>query len=184
LTLYFTSGDAKGNKTTFFDKRAGGERPLPSWTTFNHISLCAIGKPFSQLSGEEKMIKLWNSATSSEEPTTVMTLPELMGKKVLLGLYKIRENKRVKDASGNYVDTAEERLFNEISKVFHAESRRTVGEAKAGMSTGEFIDKWAAKHQGNLNDKYKAPKGGTTSAMAAPSSGAAPAAAPDLFATG
>ena len=105
---------------------------------------------------------------------------DMVGKKVMLGIVEVLENKSVKDNSGKYVPIADTRKTNEISKVFN-EDGLTTSEIKAGVAEPVFMRTWVDKFQGQVIDKTSkdlAPAAGGTK----PGLKAAVAAADDMFA--
>lgn len=150
--------------------------PLPGFTVAEDLCLCATGKPLSEQDSAEKILSIYDSEAKKELPKAVMTLPDLQGKKVLLGIVKATVDKQIKNTTtGNYEPTGESREENNIEKVFEINTRMTVSEARNGKEKGEFIDAWQAKHKDTVRDK-RSNKGSTPGAPTRP--GAAPAAAP------
>ena len=182
-TIYFTSGDSKGGKHYY--ERDGKKYPLPGFTTVNDIALLATGKDLSQQTMEEKVVKLYDYDAGKELPTQVTVVSSLTGQKVKLGIVRIRENKTKKnDSTGAYEPINEERLINNISKVFHADTGKTVTEYQAKSDTAEFLPKWKEKHDGNDVDKYKEVTGSGKSGLPGGASGGssnAPASGSSLF---
>lgn len=151
-TLWITSGDAKGNKNYYVDKN-GLKRLLPGMLEADQISTITAAKPMSALTPEEKTIKLWDYETSSEQPTKVHALTEMVGQDILLGLHKCRDNK-VKKVGEKYVDQKADRHFNELDKVFYADGF-SVTEKLAEAETPLFNEKWSAKYGPDfIDDRY------------------------------
>jgi hypothetical protein len=151
-TLWITSGDAKGNKNFYTDKN-GLKRLLPGMLDADQIATITADKPMATLTPEEKTIKLWNYDTSSEEPTKVHALTEMIGQDLLVGLHKVRDNK-VKLVEGKYIDLKADRNFNELDKVFYPDGF-SVTEKLAEASEAVFNGKWAAKYPVDfVDDRY------------------------------
>lgn len=148
------------------NKQTGHKVFLDGFIQLNDICLCATGKELRDMETESRVFNIYNFESKSEVPTEVPTIIELMGKEVLLGILKETVNKRVKDAEGNYVDSPETRDENHINKIFHAEKRLTVNEARAGKSEPEFYTKWLERNEGKTRDRSKTVSK-TTSAPAA-----------------
>ena len=138
------------------NKQTGHKVFLDGFTQLNDICLCTVGKELRDMETEPRVFNIYNFESKSEVPTEVPTVVELMGKEVLLGIMKETVNKRVKNADGHYVDSAETRDENHINKVFHAEKRLTVNEARAGKSEPEFYTKWLERNEGKTRDRSKA----------------------------
>lgn len=151
--IYISSGDAKGNKFTYTDKKSGEEKPLPGYSQINSLCQSAIGKQLKDLDPEEKILNLYDYNAKKEIPTKVPVITELLNAPITVGLLKQTEDKRAKDATGNYVATGETRDINVISKVFRTEGRLTNAEIAAGATTGEFAKKWLEKNKGVVVDK-------------------------------
>ena len=152
-TFYVTSGKEKGRKNTYIDKRSGKKRLLPGMETVNQLALITAEKNLQQLSAEVKLIKLWNFEARKELPTEVNVLTEILGTPVLAAITKNRENKRQK-VGDKYIDTAAERVFNEVGKFLHPNGR-SVAEEKAGVEDTPYRDGWAKKFGPEyVNDKY------------------------------
>jgi hypothetical protein len=152
-TLWITSGDKKGNKNYYINKN-GKKFLLPDMVKADQISKITAGKPMSELTAENKTIKLWDFNASAEKPTEVPALPEMIGQPLMVGLIKCRDNKRVNDGSGNYVPTRDERFSNEIDKVFHP-NRFTVTEKEAGAEEAKFANQWEEKYDSEyVRDNY------------------------------
>lgn len=157
-------------KENFFTKD-GKKQPLPGFTVINDICLIATGKELNEQPTEEKIVKVWDPETKSEQPKAVPVLVDCLGKSVSLGILNQLENKEAKDASGEYKPTAETRVSNLIDKVFHPELKVTVAEARLGKETGEFWDAWLKRNQGQQRDRREI-KDGKGDAGGPPKSGA------------
>lgn len=184
---WVTSGDAKGNLPYFIDKNSGEKQYLPGFNRFNAIALMTAGKEPAALTFEEKHVKIYSYAAKAEVPTPVQVAVELLGKKILLGIEKHKVNKQVKSgqklANGKdeYVDGPESREVNEVSKVFHFETRRTLQEAMAKQEEAVFIDKWTESNKGKVKDKMKPAAVGTGTAGAPSASGGSDKPTTSLF---
>lgn len=172
---WVTSGTAKGCLPYFIDKD-GEKQYLPGFNRFNAIALMTAGKEPAALTFEEKHVKIYNHAAKAEVPTPVQVAVELLGKKIYIGIEKHKVNKQVK--SGNklangkdeYVNGPDSVEKNEVTKIFHFETKRTLKEAIAKLETGEFFDQWVDKNKGKVFDKMKPAVAGTGTA-GAPGSG-------------
>jgi len=82
FNLYISSGDDKGNKTTFTDK-SGRERPLPAWGQLKSIlEACGVNKDLNTFiaSGIDGVIEI------GSEKKKVKIFQDLIGKECYLGL--------------------------------------------------------------------------------------------------
>lgn len=154
-TLWVTSGDAKGNKNYYVNQN-GKKFLLPGMQLADQIARIAAGAPMSECNVESKTVKLWDRDAGAEKPREVPVVTSLLGQPILIGLMKHRENRNVNDGSGNYVPSKEERIFNEIDKVFHPDGY-SVTEKEAGAEEAKFHQQWAAKYpEDYVEDNYDA----------------------------
>jgi hypothetical protein len=154
-TLWVASGDKKGNKNYYVDKN-NKKRLLPGMAQADHISHICTEKPLATLTPEEKTIKLYDFDKKAEMPTKVAALTEMHGAKMKVGVHKVRANKVVKNQAGGYDDTAAERIYNEIDKVFYPDGL-TLAEKRDGTITEPvFLGRWVAKFpEDYVDDQYK-----------------------------
>jgi len=153
-TLWVTSGDKKGNKSTYKDK-SGKLQYLPGYNQAEAISLLTLGKKFSTLDHEDKVIKRWDVTLKKEIPQTTKVITELLNQPITVGFIKVVEDKTIKDNNGNYVASGETREVNEINKLFRAADGLTLSEVRSGVTTAEFKDKWADKWEGEVKNRAK-----------------------------
>jgi hypothetical protein len=152
-TLWVTSGDAKGNKNYYVNQN-GKKFLLPGMQLADQIARIAAGCPMSECNVESKTVKLWDRDAGAEKPREVPVVTSLLGQPILVGLMKHRENRNVNDGSGNYVPSKEERIYNEIDKVFHSDGF-SVTEKEAEAEEAKFHQQWAAKYpEDYVEDNY------------------------------
>jgi hypothetical protein len=149
-TLWVTSGDAKGNRNFYINN--GKKFLLPGMQLADQIAHITTGQELGDLTPEPKTIKLWDRDAQAEKPTEVPVLTEMLNKKLVIGLLKIRKNRREQNAEGEYVPVRAERIYNEIDKVFH-ESGHSVTEKETGVEA-EFHQQWASKYGDRMVDNY------------------------------
>ena len=190
--VYFTSGNAKGNKPTY--EKNGKEYFLPGFTVINDMMLMATGTFLADADFEEKIVKVYDFDLKAETNKSVMVPVELVGQTVTFALEKILEAKQVKGDNG-YVDSGETREVNEIQKVFHPELLVTVVEAQEAEKAEKeltpelavFHAAWLEKNKGKTRDKTKGSTGGNGKGGLPPKPGAgagtgtAPAGGKSLF---
>ena len=149
-TFYVTS---KAGLNTYVDKRSGKRRLLPGMDAMNQLSMVTTGKKLPAQDAEEKIVKIWNFDERKELPTPVQALTEMIGQEVLVALTKKRENKRTK-VGNEFVDTPEERIFNEAGKFLHPDGH-TVAEKIAEQDETTYKDTWQKKFGPDyVQDKY------------------------------
>jgi hypothetical protein len=190
--VYFTSGNAKGNKPTY--EKNGKEYFLPGFTVINDMMLMATGTFLADADFEEKIVKVYDFDLKAETNKSVMVPVDLVGQTVTFALEKILEAKQVKGDNG-YVDSGETREVNEIQKVFHPELLVTVVEAQEAEKAEKeltpelavFHAAWLEKNKGKTRDKTKGSTGGNGKGGLPPKPGAgagtgtAPAGGKSLF---
>ena len=175
-TIYITNK----SKENFFTKD-GKKMPLPGFTVINDICLITTGKELHELETEEKIVKIWDPATKTEQPKSVPVVIECLGKTISLAILNQLENKQEKNAAGEYVPTAETRVSNLIDKVFHPELKVTVAEARQGKTAPEFWDAWIKRNQGQQRDRRDVKDGAGAKSSPPKAGGAAPAPRKSLF---
>lgn len=149
----------------------GKKYPLPGYSLVNALTKLTIGKEIPQLTFENKLVKIYNFDLKKDVPTEVPVAVELTGEAVCIGIELIRENKQQKDQAGNYVDTAEIREVNSITRVFHTKTGQTAAEYDA-QAPAEFKALWLKEFKGKVRDKTN--KALTPATTAASTTGAAP----------
>lgn len=173
---YVTSNAANGGRNYYEDKKTGEKHYLPGFNIANAICLLAVGKELTQMTTSLRHVPVYNSVAKAEVPTEVEVLTELLGKKLVIGVLKTRENKRAQDSTGTWVATSEEKTFNEVDKIFDADKLLTVPEIRAQKTDPEFHAKWLEANKGRLNDKYKEIIGGGATGAPPRAAGGAPGA--------
>lgn len=162
--VWFTNREGK---PTY--QKDGKKFMLPGYETVNDLCLVTTGHPFSEQTVAEKVIKVWDPEQKSEVEKAMPVVTSILGLNLLAGVLLVRENKQEKDGSGDYVNIADTRDFNEFDKFFHKDTRKTVPELKRGGDIAEedmFITLWAEKNTGELRDRSK-PVAGSGPAKAA-----------------
>ena len=169
-TLYVTNKQGQN----YYEK--GGKRiPLPGFTVANDLALLSTGHPLSAQDVEEKIAQLYNFEERKEIPTKVQAVTSMMGKSITIGVLKsIVDKTKKNEQTGAYDPTGETREENNIDKVFHAETKKTVSEFTGGVANGEFHDKWVEKNKGQVRNKATGATG--KSGLPGGQGGAAPAA--------
>lgn len=171
LTEYISSGTDKGCNNFYIDKESGEKKLLPGYLKMDALALLATKLELSAQTWEEKLVPIYNYDAKAEVPTKVAVATSMLGTKIKAGVLKISENKTKKnDATGVYDKINEAREINEVSKVFHAETGKTIQEYREQKDAAEFLPKWIEKYGTKTIDKYKTIAG-------APAAGAPGAAA-------
>lgn len=172
-TIYISNKE----KQNYFVKD-NKKQPLPGFTVINDICLIATGKELCEQETEEKVVKVYDPDTKTEQPKAVPVLTECLGKTISLAILQQLENKQAKDSTGEYKPTAETRVSNLIDKVFHPEMKVTVAEARKGMEKGEFWDAWLKRNQGQQRDRRDIKDDGKGASAAPPKAGGTAPASP------
>jgi hypothetical protein len=132
--------------------KEGKKYPLPGYSLVNALTKLTVGKEIPQLTFENKLVKIYNFELKKDVATDVPVAVELSGEAVSIGIELIRENKQQKDQAGNYVDTAEIREINSITRVFHTKTGQTASEYDA-QAPAEFKAMWLKEFKGKIRDK-------------------------------
>jgi hypothetical protein len=148
-TIYYTK---KTGENFYIDKKTEKRTPLPGFTTVNDLALLITGHPLSKQETEEKIVKIYDFESRKELPTPVQVLTALTGKAVKLGIQREIVDKNKQNDAGQYVPTGETRTQNTISKVFHAETGKTVPEFEAKVEEAVFMEAWQARYGGKDKD--------------------------------
>lgn len=157
-TLWVTN-----KKGDFFFERDGKKIPLPGFTHAKNICLVGAGKPICDMHTTEKIVKEYDSSVKAEIEKAVPVLVDLVGKTFKAAIMQTRANKKtLNQATGEWVETNDEVLSNSLEKVFTMDDL-TLNESVSGQEP-DFMLKWLDKHEGKINDKYKAGKSSPASA--------------------
>lgn len=155
-TLWVTN---KKGENFYLNKNDNTKKvPLPGFTVMNDICLVTTEKPLNQQNDEEKVVKVWDSETRSEQPKSVPVLVDLLGKELSVAIGNTLENKTMKQGN-DYVVIADTRNVNTIEKVFHEPTKLTVTEGKNGKTEGEFYQTWLDRNKGVVRDKREIKEG-------------------------
>lgn len=168
-TIYITSGNEKGKKTYYINKNTGKKHNLPGFTTVYNIIAITLNTDLNSAvnASQKKTLMLYDFDAGGEVATEVEhVLVDMIGKKVVLGVKKILENKKQKGDDGKYHAIAETREINEIATAFFPDSKLTVSEKKSGLTEPDFYDKWLDKYEGDVHDKTEKVAGGANTPTA------------------
>jgi len=154
-TIYITN--RKGEN---FYTKDGKKHQLPGFIVMNHLCQVTVGKELHEMTGEDKMVNIYDPEQKKEMPKSVPVLTELLGQEVSLAIVRSTENQTEKQGD-QYVPKADgsTRDVNNIDKVFHTATKMTVHEAQARQKPGgesvvaEFWDKWVERNKGQTRDK-------------------------------
>lgn len=150
-TLWVTSREGKNY---YVDKNSGDKKYLAGFLNADAICCLAAKTPLAEMDTENKMVKIYSADAGQEVPTKVDVLVDLIDKPIKLGLIKQTVIKQ-KKVDGKYVDTNETRDENVIDKVFRASDNKTTAEIRAKAESGEFINAWKEKWEGQTKDRTK-----------------------------
>lgn len=143
----------------------GKKKPQIGFVTVDELCLLATEKPLKDQVTEEKIVPLYDFDAQKELPKPVYVITSILGQRVKVAIEKVKKFKQAKDGAGNYVDTKDTKEENQIQKIFHHESNKTVNEYREGKEAG-FHDQWLGKNKGKVNDRTT--KGSRTSGNARP----------------
>lgn len=174
FTIYMTN---RNGETFYVDKKDSKKKhSLPGFNQVNSLAMLATGVPLSQLTEEEKVIKLYDYDAKAELPQTVKTVAELKDKKIMAGIIKQIVDKKEKNDDGVYVATGETREENEVDKFFCAQEGhegKTITEIEGNVEAS-FIEAWKEKNTGVTRNKAKGAAAGGAAKPGAPAAAAAP----------
>ena len=162
-TIYMSN--SKG-EFTFIDKKTNKPAPLPGFVTVDTLCKMATGKGVNEQETARKTIEVYDSKTKSKVNAEKEVVMSMLKQKVQVAIVQEVHNKNAKDASGNYVPTAETFTSTTIKKVFNAEGL-TQTEVDAGKSEGEFKEAWLKANKDKVFDKtVKVANGATAGGVA------------------
>lgn len=162
-TIYMSN--SKG-EFTFIDKKTNKPAPLPGFVTVDTLCKMATGKGVNEQETARKTIEVYDSKTKGKVNAEKEVVMSMLKQKVQVAIVQEVHNKNAKDASGNYVPTAETFTSTTIKKVFNAEGL-TQTEVDAGKSEGEFKEAWLKANKDKVFDKtVKVANGATAGGVA------------------
>lgn len=162
-TIYMSN--SKG-EFTFIDKKTNKPAPLPGFVTVDTLCKMATGKGVNEQETARKTIEVYDSKTKGKVNAEKEVVMSMLKQKVQVAIVQEVHNKNAKDASGDYVPTAETFTSTTIKKVFNAEGL-TQTEVDAGKSEGEFKEAWLKANKDKVFDKtVKVANGATAGGVA------------------
>ena len=162
-TIYMSN--SKG-EFTFIDKKTNKPTPLPGFVTVDTLCKMATGKGVNEQETARKTIEVYDPKTKGKVNAEKEVVMSMLKQKVQVAIVQEVHNKNAKDASGDYVPTAETFTSTTIKKVFNAEGL-TQTEVDAGKSEGEFKDAWLKANKDKVFDKtVKVANGATAGGVA------------------
>lgn len=173
---WVTSGDAKGNKHYYEDKRSGKQRPLPGYSLVDDICVLATDTPLFDQETSSRAVEIYDFTQRKAVPQQREVFDDLIGQKVILAVEKQIVDKNVQQSDGSYAPGGETKEQNEVVKAFHEEYEVTVTEAEAGLREATFKTAWEDKNRGEVRNKAKgvaagAPTAGAPAAATKPAAG-------------
>lgn len=175
-TIYVTN---RNGENFYKDKESGKAIQLPGFVTVNDIALFTTDTPITELDVETKKIKVYNFEEQKELPTDVPVFTDMIGKTVKLAILRVIDDKRKRGDDGQYHATGETRTSNQIDKVFHPETGRTVNEYLNEIDPAEFLPAWEGRNAGK--DRDRSTKGKTSNGTSGTGSPAAQSQKKSLF---
>lgn len=162
-TLWVTSGDAKGNKN-YYENKKGEKNYLPGYIHADALCLLTVGTGLPAMDTEQKVVNVYSPEAGAEVPTKVEVLVDLIDQEALVALQKQLVDKRAQGDDGQYHPTGETREENEIDKIFRAKDGMTTAEIRAEREEASFIDTWKEKWDGKTRDRTTKQANGTAGA--------------------
>lgn len=159
---------AKKGKRNFWIDQDGVKHYLPDFNKANALAQLATGKQLAEQDVENLTIQIYDFVTKAKKPQKRDVLMSLRGKKVLLGVHHVIDNKQ-KKVGNDYVDTNDKKEFNDIHKVFCAHEKhegKTLSELKdKKCEKADFIHRWKEKYNDQIQDLFTPVAGAPTSGM-------------------
>jgi len=146
-TVWVTSKEGKN-----YYLKDGQKNPLPGFTLINDLCLLTTEAPLLAQEVEEKKVEVYDWEIKGKAIKSMPVLVDLIGKAVFAGILKQKVNKRVADAAGVYVATAETRDENVLHKFFHCATSQTANERQADAEA-HFREHWEGRYTGVLLDR-------------------------------
>ncbi len=176
-TLWFVSGDEKGNKTYFIDKKSGDQVLLPGYICFKALLALtgsdATPEQILENGLKTKVADVYDFDRKDVVDTEVDAVVDLIEKNVKLGLIE-----EIQDKYNSPGETVERFV---LDKVFNTKGF-TTSEVTAKLDAPEHISKWLTKNKNKVKNKVKgntAAKGGAV--KGSPPAATAPPETDELF---
>jgi hypothetical protein len=124
----------------------------------NRLCVHATGKTFIECGkeAESKIIQIYDFAAKkkvNKEFDQVFT--NLIDKEVLAAILLQKENKRVQNAAGKYVNGAETVERNYLAQFFNPETGLTLTEIKNEIETPDFLNAWKKQNKDKIRNVVK-----------------------------
>lgn len=149
-------------KGEVFYERDGEKSYLPGYNKMNGIAMLAARKELPKLQWEQKQVKLYSPAAKAEVLTMVPVAVDMIGKKIILGIFEQTVNQTQKnDTTGKYepihggdnVPLVKDE--NAIDKAFDFETKKTLPEFRAKSETAAFYAEWTKEFSGQKQKRVK-----------------------------
>ena len=152
-TIYLTSGTAKGVSNTY--KKGDKEFYLPGFILGSDVAELAGKVAIDKVTLETKTIQKYNFLSKQVEPVEVETVKDLIGKQIIAGIIRFKENKRKPNDAGKFLDTNDIREGNYLDRVFDITTRLSSVEKAKKVTTPTFLNTWHDKWKNKVEDTYK-----------------------------
>ena len=143
---------------TYVDKKTGQNKPLPGYSLMDSFFKLMTGQGIADQTVVEKKVKVWDYATSKEQPKDVLVFEHLLNKEMSAGILNVSSEKTTKESEWKQ-GTGEFRESNEFDKFFDPSTGQTISEKEANKDAS-FLLKWKERNDGKTRIK-KAPIPGT-----------------------
>lgn len=155
---------SKDGNYTYKDDNSGADVLYGDVSIISDIANIACKKLLENLETQDTMIEIYDFTTKSNKPVPASSLVELIGAEVSVAIleYETFKNKQV---GGDWVETEETRLNNQIEIVMQAGSNKTLKELRAQVEEpvahNTWLEYWAGKVKEAVS-KNKGKKGKNT----------------------
>ena len=156
-TIWITNG--KG-ENFYVDKDDATKRhPLPGFSLLDDLCMFVTEQGLAEQESEEKVIKLYNFEEKKELPTPVQVLTSLIGGKVKMAVLRQIVDVNAKGDDNKYHPTGKTRTENQVDKIMHPDTGRTINEYKQEIEETIFHDAWLTRNKGKDRLKAKGASG-------------------------
>jgi hypothetical protein len=158
----------KGETFYIATKEDNAKKYLPGYQMADKLCFLLLGKTLMEAGKEveARVIDVYDPLKKkvvSKEMPQVFT--QLIGKEILTAVIKIKQNKRVKNAAGEYVNGPDVIEINEVFQFFNPANGMTITEIRDKKGVPEYLQEWKDKWEGQVKDTVTAPDASLSSSV-------------------
>jgi hypothetical protein len=167
----------KKGEPFYIAKDSSEKKYLPGYQMADKLCFLTVGQTLMDAGKETeaKVIDVYDPMKKkviSKEMPQVFT--KLIGKDILTAVIKIKQNARVKNSAGTYVNGPKIIEINEVFQFFNPTNGMTITEIHNKAETPTYLTEWKAKWEGVVKDTVTAPDPSLSSSVPDSNSGSAP----------